>query len=99
MATLYRPSPWVEACNFYKWAQGETLKKPSVAGLTYIAPTNAENGEARIDLPGDIAWYNKRFLGFVAEIDPGKSLNTKTPYMLTVVGKVIFYEDDQDEPS
>ena len=96
----YRPSPWDESCNFYYWSPTQTLTTPKCPGLSYCNPKDAENNTPRIDLNDKIAAQNTRFFGYIAKMTLGKSENTETPFDLTIVGRIGFWEDGiTDGPS
>ena len=93
MSSLYRPTPWEESRNFWYWSPDQDLKTPSVEGVFYTNKDDAENGRPRIDLDHYNAWSNRRFWGYVAQLETSHSENTPTPFSVTVVGRVWFIED------
>ena len=95
----YRPTPWNESCNFWYWNQDKELTTPRKCGFTYTKAKSTQTGRPRIDLSADRAWENRRFWGYIASVEEGKSENTETPFQLTLVGRIWFVEDDDDEPS
>ena len=53
----------------------------------------------RLDIGPDLAWFSKRFRGFVGDIETAASENTTDPYKMAVVGRIGFMEEGEAEIS
>ena len=92
------PSPKPRRLRLYAWGRDDQngrpqkirRKKKRLPGHPSHTP---HNGRHRLDLDPTRAWADKRFWGYIAEIEEGDILNTDTPYKVTAVGRIWFYDD------
>ena len=85
------PTPWGVAKRLYKWDINDHHGLPlPTSDMTILHPSQTSDKQTRLEISPRCAMLNRRTFGFVVDIQEGNCENTKTPYNLTIVVRLLF---------
>lgn len=100
---VIRPTTWEVAEEFWKWDGDKPLESERIkcSGITAIVHgKDTPDGSARIDITPRLAMENRRAFGYLCEIfESTMTENTDTPYRMTAIIQVAYFDQNDDFPS
>ena len=84
------PSPWDQAMLTFEWKADETFGLPLAPEMSLIHPDNAKDKKLRLELNQRLGMTNRRAWGYVVNIDTCDSENTRTPFEVQILTRIVY---------
>ena len=100
---VIRPSTWDVAREFWNWGGANAMDTDVIRFVripAIVRGKDAPAGCARIDITPRLAMDNRRAFGYLAKIfDSSATQNTDTPYRMTAIIQIAYFDQHGDPPS
>ena len=91
----FLPSPWEQAMLTYDWKSDEPTPLPLNSDMALIHPDDAVDKKLRLDISKRIGMQNRRAWGYVVNIEPADSENTRTPYEVQIMTRLVYLRPEE----
>ena len=89
------PSPWEQAMHTYDWKKDTPLGLELNPDMTFVHPEDTKDEILRLEMSRRLGMQNRRAWGYVVNIDSCKSDNTRTPYEVQILTRIVYLLPDE----
>ena len=86
----FLPSPWEQAMKTFGWKKGTEIDLPIHPDMTFVHPEDTKEEKLRLEVSKRIGMTNRRAWGYVVNIDTATSENTRTPFEVQVLTRIVY---------
>ena len=84
------PSPWSQAMVTYEWKKGTPLDIDISPDMTFVHAEDTKDSKLRLELNRRLGMTNRRAWGYVVNIDVATSENTRTPFEVQILTRIVY---------
>ena len=86
----FLPSPWDQAMETFEWKKDQPINLELHPDMALIHADDTQDSKHRLEMSRRLGMTNRRAWGYVVNIDKTNSENTRTPFEVQILTRVVY---------